>query len=156
MGFKFRLESLLKLRKRKEESAQIEYILARKAVDNSSDKINKMYSEIDHSRIEIFNHQNSNGQHKEMILHLESYIEGLKTKIELERNVLRQLIMEAEEKQFLLSEASKEFKILDKLKEKKLNQYKEEILKKESSEIDELVVLRFKNVEGEENSEIKL
>ena len=50
---------------------------------------------------------------------------------------------DAEEKRLVLIEATKQKKILEKLKEKKMLAYHQELNRKESKELDESAILRF-------------
>lgn len=144
MSFKFPFETLLKHRKRLEEAAQRDYFQAKVAVDEALDRINGMYKSLDLSRSEIQELQKGGDQVLAAINQREEYITGLRVRIENERQVARQLMMVAEEKLHILMEATKEFKSLDKLKEKRIKEFRQDKKKREIKEIDEMVTMRHK------------
>jgi flagellar FliJ protein len=144
MSFKFTLEPLMKHRKRLEEDAQREFFKARSAVDEALRKINSLYESIDHARRQIQLLQKSGGQSIAAITQHEEFIVGAQIRIERERKVARELMMVAEEKHQLLLEAAKEFKSIEKLKERRHRQYLEDKKKQELKIIDQTVTMRFK------------
>ncbi|MCB0365222.1 MAG: flagellar export protein FliJ [Bdellovibrionaceae bacterium] len=144
MSYKFPFETLLKHRKRIEEAAQRDYFQAKLAVDESLDKINGMYKSLDQTRTEIQQLQKGGNQAIASINQREEYINGLRVRIEQERQVARQLMMVAEEKLHILMEAAKEHKSLDKLKEKRSQEHRQAKKKKEIKEVDEMVTMRHK------------
>lgn len=144
MPFKFTLEPLMKHRKRLEEDAQREFFKARSAVDEALRRINSLYESVDHARRQIQILQRSGGQAIAAITQHEEFIAGVQIRIERERKVARELMMVAEEKHQVLLEAAKEFKSIEKLKERRHRQYREEKKKKELKIIDQTVTMRFK------------
>lgn len=144
MKFRFAFETLLKHRKRIEEEKQRDYHQAKQAVDEVLGRINGMYQSLDQTRAEIQEIQTGGSTSIETIVQREEYIEGLKIKIESERQVARQLMMVAEEKLQILMEAVKEFKSLEKLKERKHQEHRREAKKKELKSVDEMVTMRHK------------
>ena len=65
----------------------------------------------------------------------------------MQRRKIRELNQIAETKQQALVAAAKEYKILEKLREKKLTEYKDVLKKRELKMVDELVTTRFKRGE---------
>ncbi len=147
MGFEFRLETLLKNRKREEENARKVYVKAQLAVDQSLKKIDSLWRDIDTTRKNMENEQVAGGKKSEYLAGLDEFIKGCKIRIEKEKICLRELSMIAEEKREIFIEAVKEFKILEKIKEKKAKEYKIEKTKRETKEIDNLVTTRYKRGE---------
>jgi flagellar protein FliJ len=72
------------------------------------------------------------------------FIQGMKLRIEMQRQMLRTLKSDAESRLETLVEAAKERKTLDKLKERRLEEHKKVVKKKELKAMDELVTTRFK------------
>jgi flagellar protein FliJ len=143
MAFRFNLEAVLKHRKRLEEAAQREFAEAQDAVDQCLKKIEGMYTRIDEVRVDIANQQDSTGHDKiTAIQEMEHFISGHKIRIERLRLEARELLMVAEQKQEALIHAAREKKIMVKLKEKRLQEYKEWLRKLEAKELDDQNMIR--------------
>lgn len=144
MAFVFPFEGLLKHRKRLEEVAKKEFFLAQSKVDEILNEINKMYERIDEVRAEISNTQQIGGKGSSKIVQLEDFIKGQNIKIKNARHAARELMQIAEEKREVLVEKVKEFKMIDKIKEKRKDEYKVARRKKEQKEIDDILIMRAK------------
>jgi flagellar FliJ protein len=143
MAFRFGLESVLKHRKRLEEVAQREFAEAQAAVDECLMRIDAMYTRMDEVREEIHDAQNDGSAARiEQVREMESFLGGHKIRIEALRLEARRLLQIAEEKQELLIEAAKEKKILVKLREKRLAEYREWLKQVEAKELDDLTMVR--------------
>lgn len=143
MSFDFKFSSLLKYRKRLEDAAQREYLEARRDLDECLLQIQQYYSSIDNSRKEIAKAQASkDAQGLSMILQTETFIEGMKVRILSERARARGLMAKVEDKQELLIDATREFKKIEKLKDRMFSEYKHERKKLEAKRVDDLVVIR--------------
>jgi flagellar protein FliJ len=143
MAFKFGLETVLKHRKRLEEAAQREFAEAQAAVDAVLQRIEAMYKRSDEVREEILAAQADGSFQKiQEVREMESFLGGHKLRIEALRLEARQLLMVAEEKQEALIEAAREKKILVKLREKRLAEYREWLRQVEIKELDDLTQTR--------------
>jgi flagellar FliJ protein len=126
VGFKFQLETVLKYRKRVEEMAQREFAEAQAAVNKVLEELEKMYQRMDEVRVEISQALAGKEPNKiEFVRQMEGFLVGHKILIEKQRQEARTLLMVAEEKQELLIAAAKERKVLVKLKDKRLAEYRE-------------------------------
>ena len=136
--FEFSLERLLSLRIFYEKEAEI---ALQRAVGERD--IVKIEIENINARIVDSSHHFSQDLSVVDLLAIENYIKGLKVKklrlqeelIKLDR-VVRECLLKYQE-------ASKNRKILDKLKEKKLEEWKDELNKEEIIVIDEVVSSKF-------------
>lgn len=143
MAFRFGLNSVLKHRQRLEDVAQREYAEARMAVEACLAKMEAMYQRIDEIREEIGEAQKNGARDSVMaILEMEKFINGQKLRIEMLRMEARALLVIAEDKQEALIEAAKEKKVLVKLKEKRLLEYREILNQMETKNLDEQNVMR--------------
>lgn len=141
--FQFKLESLKKHRQRQEEEAQREFLAARAELDACLRLIDSFYKSIEDSRALILKEQKSGDfQSLERIRHHEFFIEGQKVRIERQRQVARDLMARVEDKQDKLIEAAREFKKIEKLKERQQAEYKKHLKQLETKRLDDLVVLR--------------
>jgi len=143
MKFEFKFESLLKYRKRLEEAAQREFISARRELDECLARIQQMYLSIEETRayIAACQRQGEPGDISQ-ILSSEQFIRGQNRRIDEERARARQLMMNVEQKQELLVSASREFKKMEKLKDRQKTDFKKEAKRREMKRIDDLVVIR--------------
>lgn len=142
MKFKFNLETLLKHRKREEEEAMREFAEAQSILQGHLDALKALYSEVDGSfkmREEI---RARHGKMSRQLQSYDEYIEGLEIKIDRKKAEVRDQKMIVEEKQALLAEAAKEYKIIDRLKEKQFERFKKAAKVKEVKEIDDIVIMR--------------
>ena len=119
MKFKFSLEVLLKHRARLEELARKDFLMAQNAADESMLRINQMWQDIDNVRLSAMEIQHRGGSSAQLLATMDEFINGHKVRIEREKKRFRDLQLFADEKKDLLIEAAKEFKILEKLKEKR-------------------------------------
>ncbi len=143
MGFRFGLENVLKHRKRVEEVAQREFAEAQAAVDECLQRIDAMYARMDEVREEIHEAQSDGSARRiEEVREMESFLGGHKIRIEALRLEARRLLQIAEEKQEALIEAAREKKILVKLREKRLLEYREWLRQIETKELDDLTMVR--------------
>jgi flagellar FliJ protein len=71
------------------------------------------------------------------------YSERLEVAIEHQQVVVQQAIAKAEEALDAYIEASKEAKAIEMLREKKLEEFKEEVLKEEAAVLDEIALQKF-------------
>lgn len=143
MAFKFNLEAVMKYRKRLEEFAQREFAEAQAAVDEILQRIEDMYTRSDEVRDEIHAAQGDGSFQKiQEVREMEQFLGGHKIRIEALRLEARRLLQIAEEKQEALIEAAREKKILVKLREKKLTEYREWLRQMETKELDDLTMTR--------------
>lgn len=141
--FKFKFTVLLKQRKRAEEAAQREYMLAQNELADCLSGIQRMYDSVEFSRNEISRLEKNLESHPlGQVLENEKFIEGQKIRIEKERQRARDLMRVAEMKHEVLIEAAKEFKKIDRLREKNQERYNKEQKKLENKRVDDLVTIR--------------
>ena len=148
MKFKFSYQKLLEHRKRLEELARDDYLLAQKLVMVAEEGLEKMYQQIDDSRTRAGTLSVKGGDQVASLVLIDHFINNHKLRIEAQRKKIRELKSTAEEKQQALVSASKEYKILEKLRERRVLEFKEIVKKREQKFVDDLVTMRFKR--GEE------
>lgn len=148
MKFRFRLQKVLEHRKRLEDEAKRKYFEAVARTQEAKDKLEAMYKAIDVSRNRahqmLSGTQSSGGGH-ELILSLQDtdlFIRGQNIRIEQQRLVVRECKQAEEIEQDQLIQAAKDRQTLEKLREKKLQEFREGIERKEAAEVDDLNILR--------------
>lgn len=145
MKFKFGLQTLLKHRGYIEQDAKREHSQAQAVLQSCLNLIRQMYDSIDETRRQIADLQSeSKPGHIEHIRHMEEYIKGTQVRIQRERMKARELMQNVEVALEKLIEASRDRKILDRLKEKRFLEFKSKIKKAEEKSLDEIVTMRFK------------
>lgn len=143
MAFRFGLESVLRHRKRSEDIAQREFAEAQAAVDVVLRQIEGMYVRLDEVREEVNQVQKTLGKSQlASICELESFIVGHKLNIEKKRKEARALLELAEQKQEALIFCAQEKKVLVKLKEKRLTEYKNWLGRIEAKALDDQTQMR--------------
>ena len=143
MAFQFGLDSVLKHRQRLEDLAQREFAEAQQAVDECLRAIEAMYQRLDQVREEISQLQ-QRGQPRDIdqVREMDAFIIGHKIRIERQRLHARELLVVAENKQGALMEAARNKKILLKLKERRLSEYRTWLARLEAKELDDQTMLR--------------
>jgi flagellar FliJ protein len=143
--FKFAFEKLLAHKRTLEDVARREFLEAQGQVDGANRELNQMYQVIDESRARSQALGADGGALAIVALsQIDEFINLQKIRIERQRSVIRELMFVAEQKQQALIDAAKERKTLEKLREKRLEDFKLALEKHEMKEIDDLVVTRFK------------
>ncbi|MCB0420354.1 MAG: flagellar export protein FliJ [Bdellovibrionales bacterium] len=145
MKFKFRLDSLLHYRKRLLDEAQIKYRSAQAEVDSALLELQSYYDASDNARSLIYSRLQS-GSGLAEVVQADQHIEHLKIKVNLKRSEIRELMMKAEEFHEEMTEAARQTKILEVLKEKKKEEHKKMMKKKEAKELDDLTSMRYGRV----------
>lgn len=140
--FKFRLETLMMKRKSDQDIAQREYAEAQRNLSDQLAQIQFFYSEVDSARIDIENCQAEGGSQHAHLQMLEEFIEGQKIRIQFARQKARELMQIAEEKHEILTEKMRDFKILEKLKEKQKIAHTKEKNRKMVKDVDDIVIMR--------------
>jgi flagellar FliJ protein len=150
MAFRFRLEKVLVHRRRLEDEAKREFIIAQAATNKALSDLEALYVAIDVARSRGHEMQVGTSDHRmaPTLQNIDSFINGQKIRIERQRAVIRDLKSTEERMHELLVEASKEKKTLEKLREKHLEEYRAELARKEQAELDDLAIMRFGRGEG--------
>lgn len=137
--FKFSLETLLRVRKREEELAEREFGEANRKVQTQREKIQKKDKEIEEARLLV---NQGNQLDPEYMSSLFSWLKHQKSERQKMLEILTALKKHLEEKRRNLLEKQKARKAIEILREKKLEEFKEEQKKKEQAFADEMAVIR--------------
>ncbi|MEO0337135.1 MAG: flagellar export protein FliJ [Pseudomonadota bacterium] len=143
MKFRFKLQSVLNVRQRKEDLAQADYLRAKALVDQCLIEIKKMYDDITKTRSLV--HQNEKTQSYVQVSTMQmvhDFIKGSMIKIERKRDEARGLMQIAEQKLEILKAAMVERKAIEKLKEKKKAEFKKAQMKKERDFFGDIAIMR--------------
>lgn len=142
--FEFNFDALLNYRSRLEELARKDYLEAKAKLDEVLNSINMMYLSIDQSKARIGQVEMSPNVNLSEISSIHEFIMGQLKKIETARYKSRELMAIAEEKHEIMVEAAKNKKVLEKLKEKRREEFRQEQKKIETKRLDDLVTMRYR------------
>lgn len=144
MKFQFRMNTVLKQRERERDQAQFDYLNARRMLDECLAELDNFYKEIDESRAEIHSRQSNSDQNSvSHILYLESYISGVNLKIKNKKLQARELMRLVEDKLEDLTKANQNLKTLEKYKDKKFEEWKEQQKKLELKKNEDLMIMKY-------------
>lgn len=123
--------------------AQREFAEAQQALNEILLKIEGMYRRLDEAREEIAAAERVGGPRQiEEIRALEQFMGGFRRRIDETRLRARELMAATEEKQEALIAAAREKKILIKLRERRLHEYRERLGRIEAKELDDMTMIR--------------
>lgn len=150
MAFRFRLQKVLEHRRRQEDEAKRDFMAAQAETQKALGALEDLYRAIDLARDRGHTMQTgvSDGRMAPMLQHIDLFINGQKIRITQQRVKIRELKAEEERLQEELIRAAREKKTLEKLREKHLQEYREEVVRREQAEADDISVMRYGRGEG--------
>lgn len=143
MKFKFSLETLRKHRKNLEEIARRDHMEAKSISDRILGEIKNFYESSDNARTYIGRALDQSLVDPRLLVVADEYIERNKVRIENRKQDFRKAQTISEDKLEVLVEAARETKVLEKLKEKKLLEFKNKLKKQDRKITDEIVTQRY-------------
>lgn len=143
--FHFRLDPLLKLRKKQEEEAQRALARAIEARQAQEAKLHALEEE--HTRTLEYRRQSPGAEiDLSFWAHLERYLLVLEKRMIQAQEALRQAEQAVQEARAALALAHQNHMMLVRLKERRREQHEQDILHEEIREADELSILRFRPI----------
>lgn len=140
--FVFKLEVVLKERKRQEEQRLHEWVLARtilqKMIDFRDELKDRLTKAIEEATALASLPTNSSGQ----LLAMHDFIEATKKRITWKSQEIEKGSKLTEKKRLEYVAAAQKRQSLEKLREKRLDEYKDRIAKKELKELDDVYIMR--------------
>lgn len=140
-GFKFRYESILNLIDKKENSVKNKLREAYNVLYQEKSKLDTLVMK-DNEYSKITKNKTTSGCKLLTLRTIESYRKDLNTKITFQNSVISNKEVEIRSIKNELLEISKEKKIMEKLKEKNLEDFKMTLKKVEERSIDQLVTYK--------------
>ncbi|WDC83936.1 flagellar export protein FliJ [Caloramator sp. mosi_1] len=144
MNYKFRLEKLLDLKIKAEDSLKVQMSECLNKIKAKKEQIQIIKDKITFSKNNTFNSCYSYD-----LKNYISYINLLESKLIEEQNKLNILEQELENIKEQLMNATKERKVLENLKEKSYDEFLFEIRKSENKVIDEMAIINYFKKNGE-------
>ncbi len=142
MKFKFPFNTLMKAKKVQRDEAERDYRLMMAKAEEQRAKLIKMRADITDARAEMQSVRENGGKLTAALVSIEDFMVGQKIRIQNQYKMLKGLEEITEQKRLVLVEAAKELKSLEKLKEKRYNEFKLQVRKQELRNIDEISVMR--------------
>jgi flagellar FliJ protein len=142
--FKFDMETLLNYRVQVEEQCQRSFSNAVKCLQAARIVLADLQKERN-ELIRKFTKIQDKALRSDVIQRHFAFIEYLKGKEEKQMAVIQKMEEDANEKKQLLLDAMKKRKIMDTLREKKLDAYLQDMAAKERKEMDDFTIMKFGN-----------
>ncbi len=136
-AFKFKLEPVVTLKKRKEDERKVALACAKKDLQKKQNKLVSLCEQKQTYQKDVGDKIRNGELDISRMLIYYAYLERLTDEIANHTNAVEQCKKEVDEKRELLLKSSKETKALEKLKEKKRLEYISSVSKAEQSELDE-------------------
>jgi flagellar FliJ protein len=143
MKFRFRLERLMRIRKIEEDVAQRDYAEALGRHDGEVAKLNSMYASLDETMGSRSSSIQGGGAVAARLTSMDFFLEGQEHRIEAQRRVIRGLKEIVEQKHQILIEKVKAHKAIEKLKERKKEDFKKQEGLRARRLQDEVSAVRF-------------
>jgi len=144
--FKFNLETLIKVRKIKEDKEKKRYADLVKELSKANDDLTNLNQQV----VNVYEtHEKDLEQSRsiEFVKEGFSFLEALKDKIKLQKNLLLKRQESVSKQREILLGAVKQRKIIEKHKEKKFEEYKSNSRKQETRILDEITEIKKKKSE---------
>lgn len=136
--FNFTLETVLNYKAQSENNLRTEHAAILQRVHRQEQKIEELREKERQTREEM-NQKRSDGFNVLQMQTFERYLNYLKGELKKELRIYSELKKEEEEKRVALIAARTETKSIDKLKEKRLLEYKKAVAKQEEQDIEEFI-----------------
>ncbi len=143
MKFKFPLQSVVKHRKIIEDLAQKDFMEAQAELNTEIEKLEKMQVDLHESHQRVGQLQKAGGHQGPALSQIHEFKKGQDVRIAKQQHKIQEFEKIVEEKREILRQAALDYKIIEKLKEKKFEEYKFERNTEEQNEADEQSILRF-------------
>ncbi len=148
MKFKFSLEKVLKHRNIQADLAQKDFLEAQAHLNAETKNLENMIQLKNDSIAQRASHIKHSQTWTESVAQINQFVTGQDLRIKRQNLRLTEIEKLVEAKREILRLALTEVKIIDKLREKKYEEYIREEAKKEQNELDELATLRFSRIES--------
>lgn len=135
--FRFRLETLLKFRKMQEEQAQLKLAEATNRLLTEREVLGGLHSKLTFN-LDLLNKEQTSNPTIETLKTFSYYIDKIKSDIITQQDQVTKATAYRQECLYVLEAAIKQRKLVDNLREKRLEQYNNEVLQEEQKILDEL------------------
>ena len=147
MKFKFPLQKVLEHRKIKENLAQKDFQEAVNLYQEELERLNQMGSQVQNAHAQVGALSNQGGAQGPALSQIHEFLQGQQIRIQRQMQKVQEFEKLVEAKREILRQAALEYKIMEKMRENKFEEYRAERLSNDQKEMDEQSILRFKAVE---------
>jgi flagellar protein FliJ len=145
MKFKFSLEKVLTYYKSLENEAKRVHSEAQSELVIAQNKLENYFQAIKNSRSSIHEDELRGGPLTERILQSHGFIKGTDLLIEKQKIEIQKTMQKVEQTLEKLKQTAIQTRMIEKIKEKQLSEFKDSSSKKEQKSIDEMATMRFHN-----------
>lgn len=143
-GFKFKLQSVLEAREKKFLDAQLEFAKVKNRLFSEKSALDSMYKDYGETSTGLENVLKSGLMDYTLILCHQNYMLKLKEDIAGQHTLIGQIEKALEEKNRIMLAAMKDKTMMEKLREKALEEFRKNEEKRDLINIDEIAVNRYK------------
>ena len=141
MGFSFRYETLLSYREHIKEQAELEYAKAKQKLIRANRELDAFNNSLQEAKASLQSMLTGRTPSEEVLAYSD-YLAGLNDKINLQEEKIAGLEKEVKSKMEDLLDKTKQYKIIEKLKEKDFQEWQYQELQKEQTRLNEVTVIR--------------
>lgn len=146
MKFKFPLQKVLEHRKLRENLVKKDFQEAQSLLNEQVEILNKMNQDVANAYDQIGKLTKMGGAQGPALEQIHEFLKGQRRRIHSQEQKVQEFEKLVEAKREVLRQAAQEYKIMEKMRENKFEDYRQERLAQEQKENDEQSILRFKAV----------
>ena len=146
MKFKFPLQKVLEHRKLRENLVKKDFQEAQSRLNEQVEILNKMNQDVANAYDQIGKLTKMGGAQGPALEQIHEFLKGQRRRIHTQEQKVQEFEKLVEAKREILRQAAQEYKIMEKMRENKFEDYRQERLAQEQKENDEQSILRFKAV----------
>ncbi|UOF00864.1 flagellar export protein FliJ [Bdellovibrio reynosensis] len=146
MKFQFPLQKVLEHRKIKENLAQKDFQEAMTLMNQETDKLDQMEQQKTNAHEQAGLLSQQGGAQGPALSQIHEFLKGQEIRIHRQKQKIQEIEKLVEAKREILRQAAQEYKIMDKMRENKFQEYRLERLAQDQKDMDEQSILRFKSV----------
>lgn len=146
MKFKFPLQKVLEHRKLKESLAQKDFQEAVMLLNEETARLEQMSLQKTQAHMHAGQLTNQGGAQGPALTQIHEFLKGQEIRIQRQRQKIQEIENLVESKREILRQAALEYKIMEKMRENKFEEYKQGRLAQDQKDMDEQSILRFKAV----------
>ncbi|MNL46044.1 flagellar biosynthesis chaperone [compost metagenome] len=145
MKFKFPLQKVLEHRKIVENLAQKDFQEVQMLLNTENEKLTKMEQDMHEAQITAGALSSEGGNQGPALSQIHEFLRGQRIRITTQRFRIAEVEKLVEAKRDILRQAAVDYKIIEKMRENKFEEYRQGRLIEDQKEMDEQAILRFKS-----------
>jgi len=150
--YNFKLQRILDYREHIEKSRQLELAKVQMMLKDARDSLLQLFSSLREYQNELQTLEQQSTIDISFSIQYHVYLMELMSRIDEQQKVIQTLEKEEEERRQVLLAASKDKKILEKLKEREYSEFMEAFLKFEQNIIDEVAINSYRRLDRDDNA----